>query len=125
MGRKLQKPINGAHLRRIYGGAARTNFRIHALAVPAPSVQIQQDRASFAVRHGGEPQLQYSSPDGEDRQLYTRTNESQKLTDLRRGRPIPMLRLIARIWQWRTHRTAISSRQSDKRGGSQREKRKP
>src|SRR5687768_9053023 len=54
------------------------------------SIQVQRDRASFVARRGGEPQSQYSSRRGEDRQLYTRTDESNKLTGLRRRRPIPM-----------------------------------
>jgi hypothetical protein len=68
---------------------ARANFRTsRALVVPASSIQVQQDRVSFAVRHWGEPQSQYSSLHGEDCQLYTRTNEPKKLTHLRRRRPI-------------------------------------
>lgn len=120
------EPGNGTRLRKFGGGIARANFRIsHALAVHASSVQVQHDRASFVVRRGGEPQSQYSSRRGEDCHIYTRSNESKKLTGLRRRRPVPVLRLIPRISHWRPHGIAISCRQSDERSGNQREKRKP
>ena len=50
---------------------------------------------------------------------------SVKLIDLRRGRTMPPLRLPTRIWQRRPHGIAKNSRQSDKRGGGQREQGNP
>ena len=84
---------------------SRVKFRIsHALAVLASSVQVQQDRLSFAARHRGEPQSQcYASHHSEECQQHTFTNEFWKPTDLRRGRTMPSRRLRVRIWHRRPH----------------------
>ena len=58
----LSGSVNACELHWISDRMSRCSFRIsHAVAVLAFSVQVQQDRLSFAARHRGEPQSEYDA----------------------------------------------------------------